>query len=68
LGRHLERGALAGSAIAEVPDRATIIRGQAELAGSAANLVKRAGRRAAVFVGGPDDWAAATGRHLAAGT
>ena len=34
---------------------------------SAASLMERGGQVAAVFLGGPDDWAAATGRRLETG-
>ena len=66
--RHLELGELTGPAIAEMPDGATVMCGHGERAMSAASLAERAGRQAAVFEGGPDDWAAASGRRLEAGT
>ncbi len=65
--RHFELGELTGPAIADVPDEATIMCGHGERAMTGASLLERAGRRAAVFLGGPDDWAAATGRRLGAG-
>ena len=65
--RHLELGELIGPAIAAMPDEATIMCGHGERAMSAASLLERAGRRSAVFPGGPDDWAAATGRRLETG-
>jgi hypothetical protein len=66
--RHLEPGAQGGSAIAEALDQARIMRGGAGLASSGPSSVEPTGRRAAVFLGRPDDWDATTGRHLAAGT
>jgi len=65
--RHVELGDLAGPRVPDVPDGAAIMCGHGERALSAASLVERAGRRAAVLLGGPDDWSAATGRPLTSG-
>ena len=67
-GCQAERRARTGSAIAEVPDRASIRRAREGLAIGGPSPVKRAGQRSAVVLGGPDDWDAVTGRHLAPGT
>ena len=63
--RHIELGALAGTA-AELPGGPlTVTCGHGERAMTAASLLAAAGRRdLTVLVGGPEDWAAATGRAL----
>jgi hydroxyacylglutathione hydrolase len=56
--------ALAG----DVPEHAVVFCGHGERAMTAASLLQRAGRRdLAVLDGGPDDWAASTGRNLERG-
>ncbi|HEY3002199.1 MAG TPA: MBL fold metallo-hydrolase [Kribbellaceae bacterium] len=56
--------ALAG----DVPEHAVVFCGRGERAMTAASLLQRAGRRdLAVLDGGPDDWAASTGRNLERG-
>lgn len=67
--RHVELGAVAGHA-ARLPERPTVVMcGHGERAMSAASLLTRAGhRQLTVLTGGPDDWSAATGRPLQAGT
>ncbi|HUR18613.1 MAG TPA: MBL fold metallo-hydrolase [Acidimicrobiales bacterium] len=60
---HVELGGLASSpADAEPVDAVMCAHG--ERAATAASLLERAGRQIAVVIGGPDDWAAATGRSL----
>jgi glyoxylase-like metal-dependent hydrolase (beta-lactamase superfamily II)/rhodanese-related sulfurtransferase len=65
---HVELGHLAENADA-VPDGAvTVMCGHGERAITAATLLERAGHRdLGVLVGGPEDWAKATGRGLADG-
>ena len=65
---HVELGHLAENADA-VPDRAvTVMCGHGERAITAATLLERAGHRdLGVLVGGPEDWAKATGHALADG-
>ncbi len=65
---HVELGALGGVAD-RLPDGPTVIMcGHGERAASAASLLERAGRSPlAILGGGPDDWAAATGRRLDTG-
>ncbi|GID49443.1 MBL fold metallo-hydrolase [Actinoplanes capillaceus] len=66
---HLELGDLpaAGDAVPAGP--AVVMCGHGERAMTAATLLERAGRRdLAVLAGGPDDWAAATGRRLQEGS
>jgi hydroxyacylglutathione hydrolase len=62
---HIELGTLARSAAA-VPNAPTVVMcGHGERAAGAASLLERAGHRdLAVVVGGPGDWAGATGRDL----
>ncbi len=66
--RHIELGALARSA-GDLPAGPTVVMcGHGERAMGAASLLARTGRRdLAVLAGGPEDWAAATGRALAVG-
>jgi hydroxyacylglutathione hydrolase len=66
--RHLELGALIRRA-RDLPQRPTVVMcGHGERAMGAASLLARAGRPdVAVMVGGPDDWAQATGRPLSRG-
>jgi hydroxyacylglutathione hydrolase len=69
---HLELGdlAAAGDAGDAVPaGPAVVMCGHGERAMTAATLLERTGRRdLAVLTGGPDDWAAATGRRLQEGS
>ena len=67
--RHVELGALAGRP-ADLPSRPTVVMcGHGERAMGAASLLARAGRSdVTVLVGGPDDWARATGRSLVIGS
>jgi hydroxyacylglutathione hydrolase len=63
----VELGALAGDqAPAELPEGpVTVMCGHGERASTAASLLERAGRHnPRVMLGGPDDWARATGRAL----
>ncbi len=63
---NVELGALAEGAPADVGPRAAVMCGHGERAMTAASLLERAGHDdIAVIVGGPDDWAQATGRELA---
>ncbi|BAH55827.1 MULTISPECIES: MBL fold metallo-hydrolase [Rhodococcus] len=66
---HIELGALPGR-VDDLPDEPTVVMcGHGERAMGAASLLERAGHRnLTVFEGGPDDWAAATGRTLETGT
>ena len=65
---HIELGALAGGRARIASGPLTLICGHGERAMSAASLLAAAGHRdLTVAVGGPDDWAAATGCHLQAG-
>jgi hydroxyacylglutathione hydrolase len=66
---HLELGNLPGAAHT-APDGPTVVMcGHGERAMTAATLLERAGRHdLAVLAGGPDDWAAATGRRLQEGS
>lgn len=60
---HLELGQLA-SAAPDVEPADAVMCAHGERAATAASLLERAGRGVAVVIGGPDDWAAATGRPL----
>ena len=63
--RHVELGALAAAADRLPGDPTVVMCGHGERAAGAASLLERAGHHdLAVLVGGPDDWAAATGRPL----
>ncbi|GHH88596.1 MBL fold metallo-hydrolase [Streptomyces capitiformicae] len=65
---HIELGGLADRA-ADAPDGPVVACGHGERAMTAASLLERAGRTdLAVLRGGPDDYAAATGRRLVEGT
>ncbi|MFI7547414.1 rhodanese-like domain-containing protein [Actinoplanes sp. NPDC049599] len=65
---HLELGELAGRTGTAPAGPAVVMCGHGERAMTAATLLERAGRRdLAVLVGGPGDWAAATGHHLREG-
>jgi hydroxyacylglutathione hydrolase len=66
---HIELGALPGR-VDDLPDEPTVVMcGHGERAMGAASLLERAGhRQLTVLEGGPDDWAAATGRTLETGT
>ena len=66
--RHVELGDLLRGA-GELPTVPTVVMcGHGERAATAASLLERAGHRdVAVLVGGPDDWATATGHALARG-
>jgi hydroxyacylglutathione hydrolase len=65
---HVELGELAPRAD-EVPDGPLVVMcGHGERAMGAASLLEQAGHRGlVVLTGGPDEWASATGRHLASG-
>jgi rhodanese-related sulfurtransferase len=69
---HVELGDLAddpSSAGADLDGPAVVMCGHGERAMGAASLLARAGERdISVLVGGPDDWAAATGESLQAGS
>lgn len=63
---NVELGALAEGAAAAVGAGAAVMCGHGERAMTAASLLERSGHvDVAVVVGGPDDWAQATGRELA---
>ena len=63
---HVELGSIA-SAVGVLPPIDTVMCAHGERAGTAASIIEASGRPApAVARGGPDDWAAATGRALAA--
>lgn len=63
---NVELGALAEGASADVGPGAAVMCGHGERAMTAASLLERNGHDdIAVVVGGPDDWAKATGRELA---
>ena len=65
---HLELGALAANGTRIEPGPLTLICGHGERAMTAASLLAAAGHHdLTVAVGGPDDWATATGCHLQAG-
>ncbi|HUZ56445.1 MAG TPA: MBL fold metallo-hydrolase [Streptosporangiaceae bacterium] len=65
---HIELGALAGDGARIASGPLTLICGHGERAMTAASLLAAAGHRdLTVAVGGPDDWAAATGRVLRTG-
>ncbi|MEV0428254.1 rhodanese-like domain-containing protein [Micromonospora sp. NPDC050495] len=65
---HLELGELAGAPELAPTGPAVLMCGHGERAMTAATLLERAGRTdLAVLVGGPQDWAAATGRLLEEG-
>jgi len=65
---HIELGALAGDGTRIDPGPLTLICGHGERAMTAASLLAAAGHRdLTVAVGGPEDWAAATGRGLRTG-
>jgi rhodanese-related sulfurtransferase len=62
---HVELGRLAAGA--SLPSRSwTVMCGHGERAATGASLLERAGYDITVVKGGPDDWAAHGGRHLAA--
>ena len=62
---NIELGALSEGAAADVGPGAAVMCGHGERAMTAASLLERAGHAdLAVLVGGPDDWAQATGRAL----
>jgi glyoxylase-like metal-dependent hydrolase (beta-lactamase superfamily II)/rhodanese-related sulfurtransferase len=67
---HVELGDLAdGPATEDRHGPAVVMCGHGERAMGAASLLARAGQQdLSVLVGGPDDWAAATGRRLEAGS
>jgi glyoxylase-like metal-dependent hydrolase (beta-lactamase superfamily II)/rhodanese-related sulfurtransferase len=61
---HIELGHLAPAA-GDVAEVEAVMCGHGERAATAASLLEQAGNRSVtVVVGGPDDWATATGRHL----
>lgn len=63
--QHVELGSLA-TAVGRLPTAPTVVMcGHGERAAGGASLLERAGHRnLAVLVGGPEDWAQATGRQL----
>jgi rhodanese-related sulfurtransferase len=62
---HVELGDLPGKPDAAPDGPAVVMCGHGERAMTAASLLERAGRRdVAVLVGGPEDWARASGRTL----
>jgi hydroxyacylglutathione hydrolase len=62
---HIELGALAGADLP--PGPLAVMCGHGERAATGASVLERAGRRdLGVLLGGPDDWAGATGRRLEA--
>jgi hydroxyacylglutathione hydrolase len=66
---HVELGALPTTPAAAPDGPAVVMCGHGERAMTAATLLERVGRHdVAVLVGGPDDWAATTGRHLQQGS
>ncbi|MET8523851.1 MBL fold metallo-hydrolase [Nocardioides sp. NPDC004968] len=67
---HVELGDLPDRAASSAHDGPTVVMcGHGERAMGAASLLARAGRQdVAVLVGGPDDWADATGHRLEAGS
>ncbi len=66
---HVELGALPGGTGAAPAGPVVVMCGHGERAMTAATLLERAGRRElAVLVGGPEDWAKATGRVLQDGS
>jgi hydroxyacylglutathione hydrolase len=50
--------------VADVPERVTVMCGHGERAMTAASLLERSGRDAAVFEGSPRDWARSLGEPL----
>jgi rhodanese-related sulfurtransferase len=50
--------------VADVPERVTVMCGHGERAMTAASLLERSGRDAAVFEGSPRDWARSSGEPL----
>ncbi len=67
--RHVELGDLAGRETGLPRRRTVVMCGHGERAMGAASLLERAGRPGVtVLVGGPEDWARATGRRLATGS
>jgi glyoxylase-like metal-dependent hydrolase (beta-lactamase superfamily II)/rhodanese-related sulfurtransferase len=65
---HIELGALAATAERLPAYHTVLMCGHGERAAGAASLLERAGHHdLAILVGGPDDWAAATGRGLTTG-
>jgi hydroxyacylglutathione hydrolase len=65
---HVELGALGRTAAGLPPAPTVVTCGHGERAAGAASLLERAGHRElAVLVGGPRDWAEATGRDLETG-
>ncbi|WP_208466886.1 MBL fold metallo-hydrolase [Actinoplanes flavus] len=66
---HLELGGLSAAGDAAPAGPAVVMCGHGERAMTAATLLGRTGRRdLTVLAGGPDDWAAATGRRLQEGS
>ena len=64
----VELGELAGRAVDLPGGSATVMCGHGERAATGASLLERAGRTdLSIFVGGPEDWAAATGDGLRTG-
>jgi Zn-dependent hydrolases, including glyoxylases len=65
---HIELGDVAGTADRLAAGPTVVMCGHGERAAGAASLLERAGHRhVAVLVGGPGDWATATGNHLHTG-
>ncbi|WIM92626.1 MBL fold metallo-hydrolase [Actinoplanes oblitus] len=66
---HVELGQLPGAGDPVPTGPAVVMCGHGERAMTAATVLERTGRRdLAVLTGGPDDWAAATGRRLQEGS
>jgi hydroxyacylglutathione hydrolase len=66
---HLELGELVSTSGGAPPGPVVVMCGHGERALTAATLLERAGHRdLSVLVGGPGDWAAATGLHLQEGS
>lgn len=67
--QHVELGSLAAVADQLPAGRTVVMCGHGERAAGGASLLERAGRHdLAVLMGGPEDWARATGRPLASGS
>jgi rhodanese-related sulfurtransferase len=63
--RHVELGAIHTTRLPDQPF--TVMCGHGERAMTAASLLTARGHQVSVLDGGPDTWAAASGRHLVTG-